>query len=436
MTTVAAQPNVFLESFAVHAGEAAWLARTREAAIQSFAELGFPTAGDEEWRFTSVAPIAKIAFTPAPAVPDALTAAQLDSLLFADPRACRLVFVNGRPAPALSSAGALPKDVQAGSLALALAGDASVLEPHLARYAGFEKHAFVALNTAFFGDGAFVRIPKGVVVEDPIHLVFVSAGGAQPAVTHPRVLVLAERESQVTLVESYIGAGDQLYFTNAVTEIVGGEGSFVDHYKLQLERGQAFHIGTVQAQQGRGANFSSHSISLGGALVRNDSNAVLSEGAEVTLNGFYLAAGRQHVDNHISVDHARPHGTSHELYKGILDGKATAVFNGKILVRKDAQKTDAKQTNKNLVLSEDAVINTKPELQIYADDVRCTHGATIGQLDAEGIFYLQSRGIGKAEARELLTYAFARDVIDRIKVAPLRQRLEQVLFERLHDHRQ
>jgi Fe-S cluster assembly protein SufD len=439
MTGVAEQPNVYLAQFPEFAqakNGQPWLHRIRKSAIERFAELGFPTTHDEEWRFTNVAPIARENFQAPAGNADGLTKAGLDTLLFADPQACRLVFVNGRYAPGLSTAGVLPAGVQAGSLARALAEEPEAVEQHLARHAAFEQQAFVALNTAFLEDGGFVRVPKGTVVERPIHLVFAAAAGAQPAIVHPRNLIVVGRESQLTVIESYIGLGDQVYFTNAVTEIVGGENSVVDHYKLQMEQNQAFHVATLQAQEGRGANFTSHSISLGGALVRNDANAVLSEGTEVTLNGFYLVAGRQHVDNHISVDHARPHGISHELYKGILDGRSGAVFNGKILVRKDAQKTDAKQTNKNLMLSEDAVINTKPELQIFADDVRCTHGATIGQLDQESIFYLQSRGIGKEEARNLLTYAFARDVIDRIKVAPMREKLEQVLFERLHDNRQ
>ncbi len=236
--------------------------------------------------------------------------------------------------------------------------------------------------------------------------------------------------AQCTIVETY--EGDGAYFTNAVTEFVVGDGAVVDHYKIQRESLEAFHVATMQATLGRSANFSSHSISLGGALVRNDANAVLSEGTEATLNGLYIVNGTQHVDNHTILDHAKPHGASHEMYKGILDGRATAVFNGRIIVRKDAQKTDSKQTNKNLVLSDDAVINTKPELQIHADDVRCTHGATIGQLDAEALFYLQSRGIPKSEARSLLTYAFAQDIIDRIKVQPLRESLERMLFEKLH----
>jgi Fe-S cluster assembly protein SufD len=233
-------------------------------------------------------------------------------------------------------------------------------------------------------------------------------------------------------VENYSGTGR--YFTNAVTEIVAGDRAVVNHYKVQREDTAAFHVATLAVQLGRSANFSTNSISLGGALVRNDVNVVLSEGTDATVNGLYIVNGTQHVDNHTSIDHAKPHGTSHELYKGILDDKSSAVFNGRIIVRKDAQKTDSKQTNKNLVLSDDAVIDTKPELQILADDVRCTHGATIGQLDAESLFYMQSRGIGKQQARSLLTYAFAQDVIDRIQVADLREQLEKFLFEKFHEH--
>jgi Fe-S cluster assembly protein SufD len=268
-------------------------------------------------------------------------------------------------------------------------------------------------------------------LEQPIHLVYLTTA-EQPVATHPRSLIVVGPDAQCTIVESYSGTGR--YFTNAVTEILASDGAVVDHYKLQREALDAFHVATMQAQLGRSTNFTSHSISLGGALVRNDVNAVLSDGTEATLNGLYLVNGTQHVDNHTSIDHAKPHGTSHELYKGILDGKASAVFNGRIMVRKDAQKTDSKQTNKNLVLSDEAVIDTKPELQIFADDVRCTHGATIGQLDAESMFYLRSRGIGRNEARSLLTYAFAQDIVDRIKVQSLRDPLERILFEKFHEH--
>lgn len=405
-----------------------WLDAMREAAVRQFAGRGFPQTSEEEWRFTNVAPIAKVPFRPARPDDARLAAGALDAMLFPASGACRLVFLNGRFAPELSSTAA---GITAGSLAAALDSDADAVRAHLGRHADSAANPFVALNTGFIEDGAWVRVAKNAVPEQPVYLVFAGGGAEAPVVCHPRTLVTVGPNAQVTLAEIYIGVGSQVSFTNAVTEIVAGENAVVDHYKVQLEPAQAFHVATMEVRQGRSSNFSSHSFSMGGALVRNDVRAVLEEGCESTLNGLYVATGAQHVDNHTAIDHAKPHAASHELYKGILDGKASAVFNGKIYVRKDAQKTDAKQTNKNLVLSEDAVINTKPELQIWADDVRCTHGATIGQLDAEAVFYLQSRGIAKDEARALLTQAFARDVIDRVKPAPLRELLERALAGRL-----
>lgn len=369
--------------------------RIREEARRRFAELGYPTTHDEDWRFTSVAPIARTNFE------------------------CR----TGLPA-----CPRVPQGVQITKLSQAQ------VEPHLARYASYQHNPFVALNTANFEDGLFIHIPKGVVVEQPIEILIESAANGHPTVSHPRILIVAEPDSHATIVETYTGSRGT-YFTNPVTELIAGDHAVIDHYKVQTESEQAYHVSTLQIQLGRDTNFRSHSLAFGGALVRNDVNAVLSEGAECTLNGLYVVNGEQHIDNHTAIDHAKPHGASHELYKGILDGHSSAVFNGKILVRKDAQKTDAKQTNKNLVLSEEAVIDTKPELQIHADDVRCTHGATIGQLDPEGIFYLQSRGIGLADARNLLIYAFARDIVDRVQVAALRAQLEQLLLERLHGTR-
>jgi len=303
--------------------------------------------------------------------------------------------------------------------------------PYLGRYASFDSNAFVALNTASLSEPRVLRVPRNTVIEEPIRITYdVAAQNGSPVAVHPRTLILVGAGSQCSIIETYQGAAVR-YFTNAVTEIVAEDGAVVDHYKLQMDAADAYHVSTTQVQLGRDANFTSLAISLGAALARNDINAVLSEGTECTLNGFYLVSGTQHHDTHTAIDHAKPHGTSHELYKGILAGHSNAVFNGKILVRKDAQKTDAKQTNKNLVLSEDATINTKPELQIFADDVRCTHGATIGQIDAESLFYLQARGIGKQEARAMLIVAFARDVLDRIKIEPLREMVEGIVGERL-----
>ena len=250
--------------------------------------------------------------------------------------------------------------------------------------------------------------------------------------SHPRNLIVAEANSQVSIVESYFGLNDETYFTNAVTEIVVNDNAIVDHYKLQRESMHAFHFSTLQVQQSRSSSFSTHSIALGGALVRNDVNTVLNgEGAEATLDGLYVVSGQQHVDNHTRIEHAKPHCSSRELYKGILDQKARAVFNGRIIVRPDAQKTDSKQTNKNLLLSEEALANTNPQLEIYADDVKCTHGATIGQLSADALFYMRARGIGLDTARNLLTYAFANEITNRIKIEPLRAELEMLLFSRL-----
>lgn len=429
---------------AVFGLEPSWLISHRRAAIARFTEVGFPTLKDEEWRYTNVRPIAEVPFRPAMSGPSTLSVDDLAGLS-SGAQGCRLVFVNGKYAPELSFANRLPKGVKAGSLAELLTMNPQWLEGHLAQYARYLNNSFVALNTALMEDGAFVHIARGAVIEEPLYLLFISTEPREPSVTHPRNLIVAEESSQAKIVESYVGfnsrAGEEShraatggcpYLTNVVTEIAAAPNAILDHYKLQRESESAFHVATIQVQLAGDSTFSSHAISLGGALVRNDVNAVLSgEGIECTLNGLNMATGRQHVDTHTVIDHAKPHCTSHELYKTILDEKATSVFNGKIYVRQDAQKTDAKQTNQNLLLSEDAVINTKPQLEIFADDVRCTHGATVGQLDEDAIFYLRTRGIGLEEARNLLTYAFASDIIHRINVEPLRAELEKLLFTRL-----
>jgi Fe-S cluster assembly protein SufD len=305
------------------------------------------------------------------------------------------------------------------SLAEVLEKAPDKVEPWLGQYARFDDHPFVALNTAFLRDGALVWVPRGVIVEKPIHLMFVSSSTG--IVTFPRNLFVAGENSQVTLVETYAGEG--AYFTCPVTELVAGPASVVDHYKLQVESRQAFHMATFQIEAERSCAPSSHSISIGGALVRNDVNAVLDgEGIDCILNGLYLGEGRQVIDNHMRVEHARPHCASHELYKGVLDGAARSVFNGLIHVHPGAQKTDAKQSNRNLLLSASAIANSNPQLEIFADDVKCTHGSTVGQLDEDAIFYLRSRGIGEEAARSLLTYAFASDIVERIK---------ELLFARL-----
>jgi Fe-S cluster assembly protein SufD len=370
------------------------LRRLRRAAIERFAALDFPTLKDEEWRFTNLAPLLKVSFEPAPA--DGWNPQSADGVLVC-------------------------------GLADALARHRDLVEPHLARLADEESHVFTALNTAFLRDGVFVYVPPGKVVEDPIHLTFAPTATDRPLAWHRRCLIVAGANSRAQVVEDYEGT-DGVYFTNAVTEVVAAENAVLDHYRVQREGKEAFHIATVQVRQERGSRFTSHAFADGGALARTDLNVRLdAEDCECTLNGLYLASGDRLVDNHTRIDHARPRCTSHELYKGILDGRARGVFNGKIYVHPDAQKTDARQTSKTLLLSDDAVIDAKPQLEIFADDVKCTHGASIGQLDEEAIFYLRTRGIGREDARRLLTRAFANDIIGRVRIDALRERLEAAI---------
>lgn len=405
-----------------------WLRRLRSQACDRLAEEGFPSVRDEDWKYTNIAPIARIPFQPARYELDGLTPDALDGVPFSDLRCHRFVFVDGHHAAELSSIGPLSDGIKVLSLARVLKDAPELAEPYLGRYARLEGHAFNALNTAFMRDGAFVYVPKGKLAEELIHLVFLSTARRPAVVSHPRNLIVVEGNSQVTIVESYIGIGSEVYFTNPVTEIIAEEYAVVDHYKLQFESQAAFHVATLQFQQGRSSSVRSSSIALGGSLVRENLSAVLGgEGAECSLNGLYLVTGRQHIDNHTRIEHAKPHCNSRELYKGILDGRSRGVFHGRILVQKDAQKTDSKQTNNNLLLSDEALINTKPQLEIYADDVKCTHAATIGQLDRDAIFYLRSRGIGAKAAQSLLVYAFASEMIECIKVGALRAQLDGFL---------
>ena len=409
-----------------------WLRQLREDAITRFERMGFPTTHDEGWRHTNVAPISKFPFRPAVRDFDGLTARELGSLTFGDDDSCRLVFINGAYSEELSRAGALPSGTRVKNLATALETERGLLGPYLARLASFESNPFVALNTAFLADGAFVHIPRKTVLDQVLHLVFLSTSRGEASVSHPRNLILVGDDCQASIVESYGGLDHGSYFTNTVTEIVLGNNASLDHCKLQRESEDSFHVGTLQVLQERNSRLYSHSISLGGALVRNDLNTVMNgEGCDSTLDGLYVTRGRQLVDNHTCIDHARPHCDSRELYKGILDDQSRGVFSGKIIVRRDAQKTNAKQTNKNLLLSEEALANTAPELQIFADDVKCTHGATIGHLDEEQLFYTRSRGIGAEAARTLLTYAFASDILGSVKFKPIQCQIDLVLLTRL-----
>ena len=417
-------------STASTATEPAWLRNLRRKGIEHFGDTGFPTTHEEEWKFTSIAPIADRPFALAQDGQGGLTTGQVESWAGVL-GGYRLVLVNGAHAPQFS-VGELPAGVQVSSLRSVLATNPTAVESYLGRLAPPDRQAFTALNTGFLHDGAFVWIPPGTIVEQPISLLFVSASPDTASVSHPRVLIVAGDRSQVRIVESYVGPQGQEYFTNAFTEVAVGAGAVVDHYKLQRESQRAYHIGSMYVHGTRDSSFSSHSIAFGGALVRNEVVVVLDgEGGNYTLNGLYLADGRRLIDNHTTIDHAKPHCNSHELYKGILSGHARAVFNGKIIVRPDAQKTDAKQTNKALLLSDDARINTKPQLEIFANDVKCTHGAAVGQLDEEAIFYLRARGLDLQQARDILIHAFAGDVLNRIRIEPLRKLLEEQLLSEL-----
>jgi Fe-S cluster assembly protein SufD len=407
--------------------EPGWVAAIRGAGMARFRETGFPTVREDAWKYTNVAPFVKVPFQPASEERGSFAR----SLPLPAGAGVQIVFVNGRYAPELSSVGLLTGGLEVASLADVITSRPEAVEPYLAKTVR-DGNAFAQLNAAFLDDGAFVRIPARTPVPDPIYLVFLSEPAFGPTVSHPRNLVIAEAGSQAAVVETFLGTAGEPYFTNAVTEVVLGDGAVLDFSKLEREGDAAFHVATTAVSLGRNSNFTSHSISLGGALARNDLNVRLdAEGADCTLNGLFLGNGTQLLDNHTLIDHAMPHGTSRELYKGILDGKSRGIFHGKIIVRPDAQKTDAMQTNKNLLLSKESLVNSEPALEIFADDVKCRHGSTIGQLDAAAMFYLRSRGIGEDEARSLLVYAFASDVASRIRVAPLRALVEQHLGLRL-----
>ena len=438
MTAVKETPGIFLSHFArleeKLGRESAWLHKIRHDAIGRFAALGFPTTRLEEWKYTNITPIVRIPFRAVEFRWDGLAEERLAELPLAHSafsECCsRIVFVNSHYSPQLSSPD-LPEGLIIGSLASAIKENTTRLKEHLTKHADYENHAFVALNTAFLEDGAFIEIPSGVTLDAPIYILFVSTAD-EPIACHPRSLIIVGDNSQAGIIEEYMAIGEQTYFTNAVTEIVAGENSVVEHYKLQAENEAAFHVSTVQVSEARSSAVTSHSISFGGALVRNDVHVLLNgEGAECTLNGLYISSKDQHVDNHTVIEHLKPHCSSRELYKGILDDRSSAVFNGSIVVRRDAQKTDARQSNKNLLLSEGATINSKPQLEINADDVKCTHGTSIGHLDEYSIYYLRSRGIGLTEARTVLTYGFANDVLNKMKLDAVRVRLECALLARL-----
>ena len=412
-----------------------WLKALRRSAFEWVGEHGFPTGKDEAWKYTRVAPILEIPF--APAEPGASHSLCLDDVVklageFGGPR---LVFVNGYFVPELSALKSFPNGVKLGSLASAFAQESEALEALLwRRLFRDQPQAFTALNMAFGEDGAFIRIPAHTTVEEPIHLVFISDAGATPLVSHPLSVVFAGAGSRATIVETHVGIAGGTYLSNAVTEIVLDEGAVVEHYKVQDEIESAFHLAFLGVRQGRASRFSAHSVALGAALARHEVQVALeAPEAQVVLNGLYLPRGRQLLDNPTTIEHAAPHCTSRELYKGVVDGHGRGVFDGHIVVQPGAMKTDASQTNKNLLLSASAQAYTRPRLEIFADDVKCAHGAAVGQLDDDALFYLRARGIPRQAARDLLTYAFAAEMLELIQVPPLRSRVRQMLATRFAD---
>ncbi|HEY2964015.1 MAG TPA: Fe-S cluster assembly protein SufD, partial [Pyrinomonadaceae bacterium] len=402
--------------------------------MDRFEQLGFPTVREEEWKYTNLAALAKQSFVPA------VRAERLsvDSARFVYPETigAHLVVVNGFLSEELSVKTGLENVVAVDLLgAVADARYNKIARAYLARNAGYHNSGLAALNTAFLQSGLFLWIPKGINVETPIQVTFLTDAEQTDTATFPRLLVVAEENSSATLIESFVSTGEQQYFTNAIAEVVLKEGARLEHYRMQRESNKAFHTSVTSASLGRSSSYDTTSINLGAKLSRHDISVVLDhEGAECWVDGLYLVGGDQHTDTHSVIDHQQPHCNSHQLYKGILDGNARAVFNGKIFVHEGAQKTDAMQTNKNLLLSPQARVDTKPQLEIYADDVKCAHGAAVGQIDQEELFYLQTRGINPELGRNLLTYGFAEEVIGKIKIESIRSQLDQFVLSQLNSH--
>ncbi|MBI2856183.1 MAG: Fe-S cluster assembly protein SufD [Chloroflexi bacterium] len=417
-------------------GDPQWTRELRRAAIASFQQTGLPTArrGNEEWKYTDVRPIARAAFQPGEKSSARIATADLERFSFGEQGWPSLVFVDGGYSAELSDISHLPSGVTVANLAEAMASQPDLVRQHLARYADYETNGFTALNTAFVHNGAFVHIPDGTLVEEPVRLLFLSTSQEQETVSHPRVLIVTGRDSKVTIVEGYAGLSDQRYLTNGVSEVVVGQGSKVTYYKAQRQGQAAFHITTTQVTLGRDSYFSSVNVDLGGRLVRNNLNIVTGDqGCSCKLYGLYMLTGSQHVDNQVIVDHARPYTTSQELYKGILDGKSRSVFHGSIIVREGAVKVNSNQVDKNLLLSDQAEADTKPAFWIYCDDVKCGHGAACGQMDESALFYLRSRGLDEQAARRLLTRAFANEIIESIENEPYRSHIEGLVQATLQE---
>lgn len=415
--------------------EPSWVLPLRRAGFNRFSETGYPTIRDEDWRFTNIAPVAKLPFQTA-SLPGAesVTAEQIDTATFGTLPGPRLVFVNGYFSAALSR----PSDPTAkstiGNLAAHLEGNASVIQPLLTPSQDILDDPFACLNTAFFQDGAFIHVPAGAELKDPIHLVFIATNEAKGASIHTRNLIIAEAGSRFTVIESCISFGAQAYVANSCSNFVVREGASLEHVKFQDESPDAFHLANLHSDLGAASQYTSHSFALGGLISRNTIRSKLNgPGLECIFNGLYVTRRNQVADHHMVINHNEPNCASHEYFNGILDDESKGVFHGRILVQPEAQKTDAKQTNKNILLSNSATVDSKPQLEIYADDVKCTHGATVGQLNEESIFYLRSRGIGKETARRMLIHSFAGEITERVQCTPVREEIDRIVWNRLEE---
>jgi Fe-S cluster assembly protein SufD len=410
------------------------LHQLRKKAMQSFQELGYPTTKHEEWKYTNISPLTGYDFEISePYVSGKLKQEDIEKYQFPGLQNRSLVFVNGHFASELSDTSGITEKIEVISLQKGIDQYPDLVSPHFAKYASMDEQSFISLNTAFLQDGTFINIPNGVRSEKPVHLIYLSVPDSKPKVNFPRNLVIAGRSSELTFIESFAALDEGIYFTNTVCEIVLHENSKVERIKIQIESENSFHIDSLQAIQERDSRFIDHNITLGSALTRNDINSEFrGENGFCELYGMYSGNKEQHIDNHTTINHAKPHCESNELYKGILDEKARGVFNGKIFVRPDAQKTNAIQSNNCILLSDQATIDTKPQLEIFADDVKCTHGATIGQLNEDAYFYMRARGIEKSNARRLLIYAFASEVVDKITYDPVREKVLDWFSDKLH----
>lgn len=399
----------------------------REKAINSFCQLGFPTLLDEDWKFTNLAAISKSEFTMYDAADEGVTSKCIEDLSFKSMDPYRLVFVNGRFAENLSDlkSGAQNK-VIVSSLTDAILKEEDIVSEHLGKLLNTETEAFNALNTALFQDGTFVYVPSRTVLDVPVHSIYISTGNER-AIVSPRNLIVAGDSCELKIIEHYVSLSEATYFSNVVSEIFIGENSSLEHYMLEFESKQSYNISTLRAEQKKNSNLNSHSVLLGGAIVRNNVHPVLSgEGCNSLINGLYMSNGRQQMDNFMKVEHKSPNCDSRQFYNGVLDDRSRGVFHGRIIVHEGAQKTDAKQSNKNLLLSNTAQIDTKPQLEIYNDDVKCTHGATIGQMDESAIFYLQSRGISRSEAQTIMLKGFTGENFANMSIDPVRTEMEKI----------